>query len=97
MAFTEQDLKDQQQEIALLADELSRLNAELAAHKKSLGLDENAEVTVDEADMTPELEQAMAEAAEAAKRAGSARAAQAAPASASSSTAGRGRRGAMRI
>ncbi|MBQ4615350.1 MAG: hypothetical protein IJB29_01350 [Mailhella sp.] len=97
MAFTEQDLKDQQQEITRLAEELNRLNADLAAHKKSLGLAEDEEVIIDDADMTPELEQAMAEATEAARRAGSARAAQAKPATTVSSGAGRGRRGAMRI
>lgn len=97
MAFTEQDLKKQQQEIAHLADELSRLNNELASQKKLLGYAEDDEVVVDESEMTPELEQAMAEATEAARRQGKALASQLQPVSSSTSTAGRGRRGAIRI
>ena len=98
MAFTEQDLRNQQQEIARLADELSRLNAELASQKKALGYGEDEEVRIDESEVTPELEQAMAEAVDAAKRQGKALASQLQPASSGTSTsAGRGRRGAMRI
>ena len=36
MAFTEQDLKNQQQEIARLAEELKRLNSTFEAQKKEL-------------------------------------------------------------
>lgn len=98
MAFTEQDLMNQQQEIARLADELSRLNAELASQKKALGYGEDEEVRIDESEMTPELEQAMAEAVDAARRQGKALASQLQPASSgASASAGRGRRGAMRI
>ena len=98
MAFTEQDIRNQQQEIARLADELSRLNAELASQKKALGYGEDEEVRIDESEVTPELEQAMAEAVDAAKRQGKALASQLQPASSGTSTsAGRGRRGAMRI
>ena len=99
MAFTEQDLKNQKQEIARLADELSRLNSVLAEEKKALGLSEQEPVTVDASEMTPELEEAMASAAAKAKREGEARAAQAklATGSASSSQAGRSRRGVVRI
>jgi len=96
MAFSEQDLKNQQQEIARLADELNRLNEALAEQKKALGYAEDEEIVISESEMTPELEQAMADAMDAAKREGSARAAQARPA-ATSSSAGRGRRGAIRI
>ncbi len=98
MAFTEQDIWNQQQEIARLADELSRLNAELASQKKALGYSEDEEVRIDESEVTPELEQAMAEAVDAARRQGKALASQLQPASSGTSTsAGRGRRGAMRI
>lgn len=99
MAFTEQDLKNQKQEISRLADELSRLNAVFAEQKKTLGLPADQAVTVEQSEITPELERAMNEATERAKREGEARAAQAklAAGSATSSTAGRGRRGAMRI
>ena len=41
MAFTEQDLKNQQQEISRLADELSKLNAVFAQQKKILGFAED--------------------------------------------------------
>lgn len=99
MAFTEQDLNKQKQEITRLADELSRLNSVFAEQKKALGLPEEEKVTVDKGEITPELEKAMADAAERAKREGEARAAQAKLASGSGSTsqAGRTRRGAMRI
>ena len=99
MAFTEQDLKNQKQEITRLADELSRLNSVFAEQKKALGLSAEEKVTLNESEITPELEKAMADATERAKREGEARAAQAklASGSGSSSTGGRGRRGAMRI
>ena len=99
MAFTEQDLKNQKQEITRLADELSRLNSVFAEQKKALGLSAEEKVTLNESEITPELEKAMADATERAKREGEARAAQAklASGSGSASTGGRGRRGAMRI
>ncbi|WP_446424024.1 hypothetical protein [Mailhella sp.] len=98
MAFTEQELRNQQQEIARLADELNRLNSELASQKKALGYGEDEEISISEAEMTPELEQVMAEAVDAARRQGKALASQLQPASAcASSSAGRGRRDAMRI
>ncbi|WP_077072496.1 hypothetical protein [Mailhella massiliensis] len=97
MAFTEQDLKNQKQEITRLADELSRLNSVFAEQKKALGLAEEEKVTLNEAEITPELEKAMAEATERAKREGEARAAQAKLAAGPSTTGGRSRRGAMRI
>lgn len=99
MAFTEQDLKNQQQEIARLAEELSRLNGIFDEQKKTLGLPADKPVTVDASEITPELERAMNEATERAKREGEARAAQARLSSGSGSTsqAGRCRRGAVRI
>ena len=60
MAFTEQDLQNQQQEIARLAEELKRLNSTFEAQKRELGIE--GEVTLDDIEMTPALEQAMAEA-----------------------------------
>lgn len=98
MAFTEQDLKNQKQEISRLADELSRLNAVFAEQKKILGLPADKPVTVAESEVTPELERAMADAVERAKREGEARAAHARVSSGSGSAcSSRGRRGAVRI
>ena len=97
MAFTEQELKNQKQEITRLADELSRLNSVFAEQKKTLGLPEEEKVTVEASEITPELEKAMADATERAKREGEARAAQAKTSSGASSAGGRSRRGAMRI
>ncbi len=77
MAFTEQDLKNQKQEIARLADELSRLNSVFAEQKKALGISETETVTVAESEVTPELRSAMADATERARREGEARPAQA--------------------
>ena len=99
MAFTEQDLKNQKQEIARLAEELSRLNNTFAEQKKALGLPADKAVTVDQSEVGPELEHAMAEAVERAKQEGAARAAQA-KASGNTESTGQGcrcRRGAMRI
>ena len=96
MAFTEQDLKNQQQEITRLADELKRLNSVFEEQKKELGIE--GEVTLSDVEMTPELEQAMAEAKAEAEKNGRARAAllkNSAPSSSTSSS--RPRRGAMRI
>ncbi|WP_295640478.1 hypothetical protein [uncultured Mailhella sp.] len=96
MAFTEQDLRNQKQEIARLADELSRLNSVFAEQKKALGIPETETVTVAESEVTPELRSAMADAMERARREGEARAARAKlSAGSSSAPAGRSRRGAM--
>lgn len=96
MAFTEKDFQKQKDDIARLSDELSRLNSIFAEQKKALGLSEDEAVTVDAAEITPELEQAMNEAEAKAKREGEARAAQAKLA-ATSTPAGHARRGAVRI
>ena len=96
MAFTEQDLKNQQQEIARLAEELKRLNSTFEAQKKELGIE--GEVSLDDVEMTPELEQAMADAKAEAEKNGRARAALLQSSSPSASTSSsRPRRGAMRI
>ena len=95
MAFTEQDLKNQQQEIARLADELNRLNSIFEAQKKELGIEGNVELS--DLEMTPDLEQAMADAKAEAEKEGRARAALLKPASSSPASTSRPRRGAMRI
>ena len=96
MAFTEQDLKNQQQEIARLAEELKRLNSTFEAQKKELGIE--GEMNLDDVEMTPELEQAMADAKAEAEKNGRARAALLQSTSPSASTSScRTRRGAMRI
>ena len=94
MSFTEQDLRNQQQEIARLADELKRLNSVFEAQKKELGIE--GEVTLDDIEMTPALEQAMAEARAEAEKAGRASVARLMPAS-SSPASSRPRRGSIRI
>ena len=95
MAFTEQDLKNQQQEIARLANELQRLNSVFEEQKKALGIE--GEVELSDLEMTPELEQAMADAKAEAQKEGRARAALLQPATSSSTSTSRPRRGAMRI
>ena len=94
MAFTEQDLMNQQQEIARLADELKRLNSVFEAQKRELGIE--GEVTLDDIEMTPALEQALAEAKAEAEKAGRASAARLQPASSAPSSS-RPRRGSIRI
>ena len=95
MAFTEQDLMNQQQEIARLADELKRLNSIFEAQKKELGIE--GSVDLSDLEMTPDLEQAMADAKAEAEKEGRARASLLQPATSSSPSASRARRGAMRI
>ena len=95
MAFTEQDLKNQQQEISRLASELSRLNSIFEEQKKALGIE--GEVDLSDIEMTPDLEQAMAEAKAEAQKEGRARAALLQPSTSStSSSTSRPRRGARR-
>ena len=94
--MTEQQLKQQEQEISRLSDELSRLNNLFAEQKKALGIPEDEVVTFDEKEMTPELQKAFDTVKAEAERAGKARAAQVeAPSSAASASGSR--RGAMRI
>ena len=95
MAFTEQDLRNQQQEIARLADELKRLNSVFEAQKRELGIE--GEVTLDDIEMTPALEQALAEAKAEAEKAGRASAARLQPTASAPAASARPRRGAIRI
>ena len=53
------DLSKQKAQLEQLRDELGRLNQKLDEQKKALGLNPEDEVTVDPAEMTPELEKAM--------------------------------------
>lgn len=64
------DLSKQKAQLEQLRDELGRLNQKLDEQKKALGLNPEDEVTVDPAEMTPELEKAMQAAREEAERAG---------------------------
>ena len=93
--MTEQQLKQQEQEIARLADELSRLNLLFAEQKKTLGLPEDEEVVFDDKEMTPELKKALDAAKAEAERSGKSLAARIAPASPASAP--HNRRGAVRI
>ena len=95
MAFTEQDLKNQQQEISRLASELNRLNSIFEEQKKALGIEGRVELS--DIEMTPDLEQAMADAKAEAQKEGRARAALLQPATNSTTSSSRPRRGAMRI
>ena len=95
MAFTDQDLKNQQQEIARLADELNRLNNIFEEQKKALGIE--GEIDLSDIEMTPAMEQAMADAKAEAQKEGRARAALLKPATNPSTSTSRARRGAMRI
>ena len=64
------DLSKQKAQLEQLRDELGRLNQKLDEQKKALGLNPEDEVTVDPAEMTPELEKAMQAAREEAERVG---------------------------
>ncbi len=94
--MTEQQLKEQEQQIANLAEELARLNGIFDEQKKVLGIPEGEAVTFDEKDMTPELKKALQTVKTEAERAGKARAAQVETPSSASAASGV-RRGAMRI
>ena len=98
MAFTEKDFLEQQQAVAELEDEFSRLNSQFEAMVKDAGLSgEDLQKSLTEK-LSPEMQSAMATAKEEAARAGQARAAQAGGAQAkASSTAGRGRPGVIRL
>lgn len=64
------DLSKQKAQLEQLRDELGRLNQKLDEQKKALGLNPEDEVTVNPAEMTPELKKAMQAAREEAERAG---------------------------
>jgi hypothetical protein len=95
--MTEQQLMQQEKEIARLAGELDRLNSVFEKQKKALGLSADEPVTFDEKEMTPELKKALDAAKVEAERAGKALAAQIAQPSAAANSAPHARRGAMRI
>ena len=98
MAFTEQDMKEQEQAFLGMKDEFSRLNAQLDGMRKAAGLSaEDLKKSLEEK-LSPDLEKALNQAKEEAGRAGQARAAQAAPAqSAPAARSGRSRPGAVRM
>ncbi len=99
MAFTEQDMKRQMNQLAELKDEFSRLENQEKAMRKALGLSEQGGEKVDMNALSPEMrkqaEGAMAEA----QRAGAARAAQSqsSPATPAGSRPGCGRRNVVRL
>ena len=99
MAFTEKDLLEQQQAVAELEDEFSRLNTQFESMVKEAGLSsEDLKKSLAEK-LSPELQNAMAAAKEDAARAGEARAAQTGGSGQgkASSAAGRGRPGVIRL
>ena len=98
MDSSEQKRQAQQTQLASLADELSRLNAQLEEQKKLAGVSDDDLETVDLSTASPEVQAQMALAEEAAKRAGEARRTQAELAAApSGARPGAGRRGVIRM
>ena len=90
------DIAKQNETLSRLKDELERLNAKFDESKKALGIE--GEVTIDPAEMTPELEKALEVAREKAqKEARNATAARASEAPAEPASARRARRGALSI
>jgi len=75
MPFTEQQLKQQEEQLAALKDELSRLNSVYDSLVKEEGV--SAVSNEDMNNLPPEMKQVLEEAQEKAKRAGAARVAQA--------------------
>ncbi len=97
MAYTEQDLLDQEKALADIKDEFSRLTAQFDAMLKEGNLSsEELQQTLKERH-TPEVQAYLDNAKAEAERAGQARAAQAAPARKSASVPGRGRPGVVRL
>ena len=74
--FTEQDSARQDAVFAELKDEFSRLEQQEKSLRKAAGLPEEGSVQLDEAEITPEVRQALEEAKAKAQREGAARAAQ---------------------
>lgn len=90
------DIAKQNETLSRLKDELERLNAKFDESKKALGIE--GEVTIDPAEMTPELEKALEVAREKAqKEARNATAALTSEAPAEPAPARRARRGALSI
>lgn len=99
MAFTENDVRQQEQAFAAVKEEFSRLNARFDGMLKESGLSvEDLKKSLAEKH-DPELERLLNQAKEEAARQGKARVAQSAPVGGSSvgTGAGRGRPGAVRI
>jgi hypothetical protein len=98
--FTEEDSKRQDAEFEALKNEFVRLEQQEKALRKAAGLPENGEVKVNDADITPEVRQALEEAKASARREGEARATQyrngTASGAAGKPAAGRGRQGVIR-
>ena len=74
--FTEDDSKRQDNAFAMLKDEFSRLEEMGKTLRKAVGLPEDGEFVLNEADMTPEIRKALDEAKARARSDGAARAAQ---------------------
>ena len=71
--FTEQDSARQDAAFEALKEEFSRLEQQEKDLRKTVGLPEGGEVTLNESDMTTEVRQALEEAKAKAKREGAAR------------------------
>lgn len=100
--FTEQDSARQDAAFAELKEEFSRLEQQEKDLRKAAGLPEEGDVQLAEADMTPEVRQALEEARAKAKREGAARATQfqsglAASAAGGTPAAGGRRQGVVRV
>ncbi|MDR1109960.1 MAG: hypothetical protein LBP92_04490 [Deltaproteobacteria bacterium] len=98
MAFTEKELREQEQALEAAKEEFSRLNAQFDGMVKDAG-HSHADLRASlEEKRSPELDKLLEQAREEATRAGQARAAQTgAPLEPQTRNAGRGRPGAVRI
>lgn len=101
MAFTDADLKKQEEQFAALEDEFARMQAQAAELLKAAGIKPEELKPIDINNLSPEMQKAMNEATDVAKRAGAARAAQALPTPSSATTRGQqpgaGRRNIVRL
>lgn len=101
MAFTEKDMKEQEQVFAALKDEFSRLNARHEGMLKDAGLSADDLKKSLEEKHSPDMEKLLEQARVEAAQAGKTRAAQSGPAQPiqvdQAKSAGRGRPGAVRI
>jgi hypothetical protein len=98
MEFTEKELREQEQAVAALKEELSRLNAQFDGLIKDAGLSLDDLAAARKENLTPEMARMLEQAKEEAARAGQARAAQFQTGTApTASGAGRRRPGAVRI
>ncbi|GAB1409647.1 hypothetical protein MASR1M90_08010 [Desulfovibrionales bacterium] len=99
MAFTEKDFQAQQEQLRLLNDELSRLDALFDTQMSALGLTEKDMDALLKDNIPADVQQLMAQAQDKAKREGAARAAQGSPTPSTSGikAPGAGRKGAIRL